>query len=52
MNEMPDIPMPEEPKKSNTGVIIAVGVVVLLCCCCITVIGLWTFGDQLMAMFQ
>ena len=52
MNEMPDTPMPEEPKKSNTGIIIAVVVVVVLCCCCIAIAGLWTFGDQLMAMFQ
>lgn len=52
MNEMPVTPMPEEPKKSNTGIIIAIVVVVLLCCCCITIAGLWSFGDQLMAMFQ
>ena len=34
MNEMPVTPS-EEPKKSNTGLIIGIVVVVLLCCCCV-----------------
>ena len=46
MNEMPV--SPEQPKKSNTGVIIAVVVVVLLCCCCIGLGLAWQFGDQIM----
>jgi hypothetical protein len=50
MNEMPVTPI-EEPKKSNTPIIIGVVVVVLLCCCCFTAIGvwwLWNNGDSLM----
>jgi hypothetical protein len=49
MNDMPV--SPEQPKKSNTGLIIAVVVVVLLCCCCIGGVGawwLWNNGDRLM----
>lgn len=48
MNDMPV--SPEQPKKSNTGLIIAVVAVVLLCCCCIGAAGawwLWNNGDQL-----
>jgi hypothetical protein len=46
MNEMPV--SPEQPKKSNTGIIIAVVAVVLLCCCCIVVaLLLWQYGDCL-----
>jgi len=45
MNEMPVTP--EEPKKSNTGLIIGVVVVVLLCCCCVVAIGGWFYGDTL-----
>jgi hypothetical protein len=46
MNEMPV--SPEQPKKSNTGIIIAVVVAVLLCCCCaIAVVG-WQYGDVIM----
>ena len=29
----------EQPKKSNTGLIIGIVVVVLLCCCCLVIIG-------------
>ena len=39
-----------EPKKSNTGLIIAIVLVLLLCCCCILgVCGwwLWNNGDSL-----
>jgi hypothetical protein len=46
MNEMPVTPT-EEPKKSNTGLIIGIVVVVLLCCCCAVVAGGWFFGDQI-----
>ena len=45
MNEMPVTPS-EEPKKSNTGLIIGIVVVVLLCCCCAFVAGGWCFGDN------
>jgi hypothetical protein len=41
----------EEPKKSNTGMIIGIVVVVLLCCCCVIAIGggwwLYANGDRL-----
>jgi hypothetical protein len=43
MNEMPV--SPEQPKKSNTGIIIAVVAVLVLCCCCIAAALLWQFGD-------
>ncbi len=46
MNNMPVTPT-EEPKKSNTGLIIGIVVVVLLCCCCAVGIGGWYFGDQI-----
>jgi hypothetical protein len=43
-------PLPAEPKKNRTGIIIAV-VVVILCCCCLVGSGLgyylWTNGDQI-----
>lgn len=46
MNEMPVYP--EQPKKSNTGLIIAIVVAVLLCCCCASIIILaYQFGDQI-----
>lgn len=48
MNEMPVSPTPEQPKKSNTGMIIAIVVVVLLCCCCVAAGLAWQFGDQIM----
>jgi hypothetical protein len=47
---MPD-PLPVEPKKNRTGIIIAV-VVVVLCCCCVIGGGLsyWFYqnGDNLL----
>jgi hypothetical protein len=46
MNEMPV--SPEQPKKSNTGMIIGIVVVVLLCCCCITAVVGWQYGDLIM----
>jgi hypothetical protein len=46
MNEMPV--SPEQPKKSNTGLIIGIVVVVLLCCCCITAVVGWQYGDTIM----
>ena len=47
---MSEMPMPPaEPKKSNTGIYIAVAAVVLLCCCCITAAVLWQYGDQIMS---
>jgi len=46
---MPE-PMPVEPKKNRTGIIIAV-VVIVLCCCCLIGAGLsywlWQNGDNL-----
>ena len=46
--ETPITPAPEEPKKSNTGLIIGVVTVVVLCCCCIAAVALWQYGDALM----
>jgi hypothetical protein len=43
-------PMPEQPKKSNTGIIIAVVVVVVLCICCVAAGGIYYLyqnGDKL-----
>jgi hypothetical protein len=50
MNQGMSSPMPEQPKKSNSGLIIAVVVIVLLCLCCILAGGayyLYQNGDQL-----
>jgi hypothetical protein len=44
-------PIPEEPKKNRTGLIITI-VLVVLCCCCLIGGGLgywlWNNGDQLL----
>ncbi len=48
MNEPVGSPMPEAPKKSNTGLIIGIAVAVVLCCCCILAVGGWFYGDQIM----
>ena len=46
---MPE-PMPVEPKKNRTGIIIAV-VVIVSCCCCLVIVGLgswlWQNGDNM-----
>jgi hypothetical protein len=46
--ETPGMSAPQEPKKSNTGLIIAVVAVVVLCCCCIGGAVLWQYGDVIM----
>jgi hypothetical protein len=46
--ETPGMSAPQEPKKSNTGLIIAVVAVVVLCCCCIGGAVLWQYGDAIM----
>lgn len=46
MSEMPVTPG-EQPKKSNTGLIIGVVVAVLLCCCCVIALGGWFYGDAI-----
>lgn len=50
MSEMPVTPSPEEPKKSNTGLIIGIVAAVLLCCCCpITMFVMYQYlGDPIM----
>ncbi len=51
MNDPMSTPVPEQPKKSNQGLIIAVVVVVVLCCCCLALGAgyyLWLNGDSLM----
>ncbi len=43
-------PMPDQPKKSNTGLIIAIVVIVVLCICCLAggaIYYLYQNGDQL-----
>lgn len=47
METPPLTPAPEEPKRSNTTLIIAGVSVVLLCCCCITLALAWQYGDQI-----
>ncbi len=40
------------PKKSNTGLIIAI-IVVVLCCCCLLVVAVgWIYGDQILQQLQ
>ena len=46
--ETPGMSAPQEPRKSNTGLIVAVVAVVVLCCCCITAAVLWQYGDAIM----
>jgi hypothetical protein len=50
MNEMPV--EPTQPKKSNTGLIVAVVAGVLLCCCCLLLVVGWTYGDAFMQMLN
>lgn len=40
-------PMPQEPKKSNTWLIVGI-VLVVLCCCCIIVVASYQYGDQIL----
>ena len=47
METPPLTPAPEEPRKSNTPLIIGAVVAVVLCCCCITVVLLYQYGDQI-----
>jgi len=53
MNEnMPSVPtpapLPEEPKKNNTWLIVGV-ILVVLCCLCVIVLGVgYQFGDQIL----
>jgi len=48
METPPLTPAPEEPKRSNTPLIVAGVVVVLLCCCCIALALAWQYGDQVL----
>jgi hypothetical protein len=48
MNEPIGTPLPEAPKKSNTGLIIGIVVAVVLCCCCVVAVVAWQFGDQIL----
>jgi len=54
MNEPIETPMPEAPKKSNTGLIIGIVVAVVLCCCCIIggIVLYQYLGDPLMEALQ
>ena len=38
-------PVPEQPRKSNTWIIIAIGVLILCCLCLIVVWAAWQYGD-------
>jgi hypothetical protein len=46
---MPE-PLPDQPKKNNTGMIIAVVVIILCCCCVLILVGGWYYGDNIMKM--
>ena len=52
METPPITPGPEEPRKSNTPMIIAAVAVVLLCCCCIGLGLLWQYGDAILQSLQ
>jgi hypothetical protein len=39
----PQVMPVEQPKKSNTGMIIGIVVIVLLCCCCLVIVGVVLF---------
>lgn len=41
-------PLPEQPKKSNTWLIVIIVLIVLCCLCAIVVFGLYQYGDQIM----
>ncbi len=43
-------PMPEQPRRSNTWIIILVVVLVLCCLCVIGGWAAWTYGDQVIRM--
>ncbi len=51
MNQsMPPAPAPmmEQPKKSNTWLIVVIVLIVLCCICAIVAAGLYQYGDQIM----
>jgi hypothetical protein len=52
METPPITPVPEEPRKSNTNLIIAVVAVVVLCCCCIALALAWQYGDAILQGMQ
>ena len=52
MQTPPITPAPEEPRKSNTPMIIAAVAVVLLCCCCLGLGLLWQYGDAIVQGLQ
>ena len=45
-------PMPEQPRKSNTWIIIAIAVLVLCCLCLIVLWAAWQYGDVLVQWLQ
>jgi len=45
-------PMPEEPKKNNTWLIVGIVLVVLCCCCLIVGVAGWQYGDQILKAMQ
>ena len=47
METPPISPAPDEPRRSNTPLIIGAVVVVLLCCCCVVLALAWQYGDQI-----
>ena len=46
MSSAPD-PLPEQPKKTNTWLIVVIVLVVLCCLCAIFGAVLWQYGDQI-----
>ena len=52
METPPLTPGPEQPRKSNSTMIIAAVAVALLCCCCLGLGLLWQYGDVILQSLQ
>ena len=46
----PPSPMPEQPRRSNTWIIILIAVLVVCCLCAIALWAAWQFGDQVLQL--
>ena len=45
-------PMPEQPRKSNTWIIIGIAVLVLCCLCLIVFWAAWQYGDAVVQWLE
>jgi hypothetical protein len=52
MDTPPITPGPDEPKKTNTTLIIAIVAVIVLCRCCIGLGLAWQYGDAILQGLQ